>query len=274
MRLGNTLSGSLFILERFGQVSAGGINDVVHGLHHQFDTLGQQMRRDADMVVHQRKKRADVFGAPGGVWPTVVVPPGFTLAAGVEITPIPGIFNTFASIPTATPTPGAPPASVATPLLPQSGPSPGTINPVETTAQVDQACMTAVMSLKGNSGNPAGLAVCYNVPFLDQQRGTFEAELRLYNISAPNGDFIGIPPTMMTVTLQYEGATIQKSNGTLPTKRHLVELADRQLMPSPTITAMPPSGAMPAGISMPSEVALRKYVGQVNKNLMTPGMNL
>jgi len=135
--------------------------------------------------------------------------------------------------------------------------------------------MQAVMDLKGKASNPAGLAVCYNVPYLDMTKGVFEAELRIYNISAPSGDFNGVTPAMMSVTLQYSGATIQKSNGSLPVKRDLVELVERQAqMSTPTGTAMPPSGAMPNGIMMPSEVAIRKYVGQVNKALMTPGMNL
>jgi hypothetical protein len=138
--------------------------------------------------------------------------------------------------------------------------------------------MTSVMNLRGKATNPAGLAVCYNVPYLDQNKGVFEAELRLYNISSTSGDFTGVTPAMMMVTLQYQGATIQKSNGVLPVKRDVIELVERQMdmagMSTPTGTAMPPSGAMPNGILMPSEVAIRKYVGQVNKSLMLPGMNL
>jgi len=274
MRLEAALFGSLFILGRFWSAEANGIN-VVHGLHRRHADVHERMRRDADEAVHQREKRNDVFGTANGVWPTVVVPPGFTLAAGVEITPIPGSSNTFVSTATGTATPSlaVSSAGVATPV-PQQGIA-ASISPAQWNAQADQACMTAVMNLRGKSSNAAGLAVCYNVPFLDQQKGVFEAELRMYNISAPNGEFAGVTPAMMSVTLQYQGATIQKSDGVLPVKRDTVELVERQMqMSTPTGTAMPPSGAMPNGIMMPSEVAVRKYVGQVNKALMLPGMNL
>jgi len=242
--------------------------DVGHGLHRRHADVHDRMRREADNVLHQREKRNDVFGAQNGVWPTVVVPPGFTLAAGVEITPIPGASTTFAAVPTGS-------AAVAA----ASQPSENAVNvdPTKWNAQAEQACMTSVMDLKGKASNPAGLAVCYNVPYLDEAKGTFEAELRMYNISMPSGDFVGITPAMMMVTLQYQGATIQASNGSLPVKRDLINLVERQMqgnMATPTGTAMPPSGAMPQGIMMPSEVAVRKYIGVINKGLMLPGMNL
>ncbi|KAF2435472.1 hypothetical protein EJ08DRAFT_580324 [Tothia fuscella] len=226
------------------------------------------MRRDADNALRQKEKRNDVFGAiNNGVWPTVVVPPGFTLAAGVEITPLPGVTNTFVGGSPAQVTP-APSAGVATPVPQQAA----SISPAEWNAQAEQACMTSVMSLRGKATNPAGLAVCYNVPYLDQAKGVFEAELRLYNISAPSGDFLGVTPAMMMVTLQYQGATIQKSNGVLPVKRDTIALVERQMQMAGLAT--PTGTAMPNGILMPSEVAIRKYVGQVNKGLMMPGMNL
>jgi hypothetical protein len=275
MRLEAALLGGLFIIGRFWTTSANGF-EIVHGLHRRHANLHEQMRRDANDAVHQREKRNDVFGPTRGIWPTVVVPPGFTLAAGVEITAIPGVTNTFVNGSPAQVTP-APSQGVATPV-PQQAAAPASISPAEWNAQADQACMTSVMNLRGKATNPAGLAVCYNVPYLDQNKGVFEAELRLYNISATSGDFAGVTPAMMMVTLQYQGATIQRSNGVLPVKRDIIELVERQMdmasVSTPTGTAMPPSGAMPNGILMPSEVAIRKYVGQVNKALMTPGMNL
>jgi len=119
-----------------------------------------------------------------------------------------------------------------------------------------------VTKLQNRASNPAGLAVCYNVPYLDQNKGTFEAEIRMYTIAAPVDPFVGVTPAMMMVTLQYQGATIQKSDGVLPVKR---SLGKRQTaaMPVPT-----------AGITVPMRIAVRSYVGQVNKALMTPGMNI
>jgi hypothetical protein len=224
------------------------------------------MRREADAVVHQRERRNDVFNAPGGVWPTVVVPAGFTLAGGVMITPASTATKT-ANIPaTATP---------STALAAQSGLAQAaaakSVNTTQWSAEAEQSCMTAVMNLKGKSSNPAGLAVCYNVPYLDEQKGVFEAELRMYNVCAPTNDFVGVAPSDMMVTLSYQGATIQQSNGQVPVKRDLIE---RQLLTAPSGVAMGPSGSMPGGIMMPVEVAVRQYVGQVNKDLMAQGVNL
>jgi hypothetical protein len=128
--------------------------------------------------------------------------------------------------------------------------------------EAEAACLTAVTKLQNRASNPAGLAVCYNVPYLDQHKGTFEAEIRMYTIAAPVDPFVGVTPDMMMVTLQYEGATIQKSDGSLPVKRSL-EKRQTTTMPVPT-----------GGITVPVRVAVRSYVGQVNKALMSPGMNM
>jgi len=170
----------------------------------------------------------------------VVVPAGYTLAAGVQLTPLPDLALGIET--------SVGPASAAATAAPVS-------DPAKWNTEAEKKCQDAVGKLAGKPTNPAGLAVCYNVPFLDQKRGVFEAELRIYNISTPTDPFLGVTPATMNVTLQYQGATIQKSDGTLPVKRSLVE---RQA----------------DGIMMPVGIAIRKYVGQVNKALMSPGMNL
>lgn len=114
------------------------------------------MRRDADAVVHQHQRRAEVFpGDAAGVWPTVVVPAGFTLAGGVQITPIPGATTTFSASPTPTPT------SV---LAQQSGlavaAAAASVNTTSWSTEAETSCMNAVMALKGKASNPAGMAVC------------------------------------------------------------------------------------------------------------------
>lgn len=226
--------------------------DVVNHLNRRLDNADEHMRRQASRTVNQLARRNDVFGASGGLWPTVAIPAGYTLAAGVQLTTLPGLAfgietNTAVSGgPTATPAP-----STNAPIS----------DPAKWNAEAEQKCQDAVTKLEGKANNPSGLAVCYNVPFLDQQRGVFEAELRIYNISAPTDPFVAITPSMMMVTLQYQGATISRSDGRLPVKRSLEErqaLVERQAN----------------GIMMPTGVAIRKYVGQVNRALMTPGMNL
>lgn len=217
-------------------------------------------------MLHMREKRHDVFGAPGGNWPTVVVPAGFTLAGGVMLTPAstPTLTGTVASAAT-------PASAVATASGAAQVAAAKSVNTTSWTTEADTACMSAVMNLKGNSSNPAGLAVCYNVPYLDQQKGVFEAELRMYNICAPTGDFVGVAPADMMVTLSYGGATIQQSNA-MPAKRGLVA---RQMLSTPTGgVAIQAPGSMPNGIMMPIEVAVRQYVGQVNADVLVQGMNL
>jgi hypothetical protein len=204
------------------------------------------IKREPTRTVDGLVKRTGVFGAPNGTWPTVAIPAGFTLAAGVQLTPVPqaGSAGALGS------------AGLASALAAATA-APAT-DPAAWAKAAEEDCMAAVMKLQSKASNPAGLAVCYNVPFLDQQKGTFEAEIRMYTISAPVDPFVGVTPSMMSVTLQYQGASIQNSDGTLPVKR---SLEGRQT----TATN---------GIMMPKEIAIRKYVGQVNKALMIPGMNL
>lgn len=225
--------------------------------------LHEHMRREADVVNHEFAKRDDVFNAPGGVWPTVVVPAGFTLAGGVMLTA------------EATPTPTQAKSTTGTAVAaiqPQAA-ADAASNATSWEMQAQMSCMTAVMSLKGKSSNPAGLAVCYNVPYLDEQKGVFEAELRMFNICSPLDEFVGIAPSDMLVTLSYTGATIQQSNGQAPVKKR--SLVERQMLTTPGgIVPGGISGSMPNGIMMPIEVAVRMYVGQVNKDLMEAGVNM
>lgn len=220
------------------------------------------MRREADAAVLEKRtlSTADVFGRPSGVWPTVTVPSGFTLAAGVELTPIPGSPTSTLALAAAT---GAP-------LLAN-----GSIDTTQWDAEAETACMNVMDMLNGNASNPTGLVVCYNVPYLDQTNGTFEAELRIFNVSAPTGAWAGVTASEMMVMLQYQGATIQASNnGVVPVKRDLDSqplLHRRQMTSTSSMTATMTS----SGSTMtPSQVAVRTYVGEINKDLLTPGMNM
>lgn len=267
--------GGLFI---FGQVCSaiGSGIEAVQVIHRRHVDVHQHMRRDADAALHEHMrreaevvnhefaKRNDVFNAPGGVWPTVVVPAGFTLAGGVMLT--------AQSTTTATSSIAA--SGTAAVAIQAQVAKEAVQNATSWEMQAQMSCMTAVMSLKGKSSNPAGLAVCYNVPYLDEQKGVFEAELRMFNICSPSAEFVGVAPSDMLVTLAYTGATIQASPGgsQIPVKRSLVE---RQMLTTPDgVVPGGISGSMPDGIMMPIEVAVRMYVGQVNKDLMDAGVNI
>ncbi|CAD6448792.1 61dbb50b-23a6-4cd3-bfad-92a31efaafa2 [Sclerotinia trifoliorum] len=78
--------------------------------------------------------------------------------------------------------------------------------------QTEVACGQALDLLNAQNTNPSGLAVCYNLPYVDNTTGVFKADLRLYNVSAPTGAFANIPSQKVEVALSYEGATVSAVN--------------------------------------------------------------
>ncbi|KAK4234611.1 hypothetical protein C8A03DRAFT_18521 [Achaetomium macrosporum] len=75
--------------------------------------------------------------------------------------------------------------------------------------QTDKACQEALKKVSIAS-NPSGACVCYNLPLMNNATGTFEADLRLYQLSEPRGDFQGIPQDQIEVELSYKGASVSE----------------------------------------------------------------
>lgn len=75
-------------------------------------------------------------------------------------------------------------------------------------AATSAACMARMVSLNGKASNEAGLAVCYNIPFLDNSTGIFQADLRVYQISPPSGDFATLSAQEVQVSIRYFGASV------------------------------------------------------------------
>lgn len=152
----------------------------------------------------------------------------------------------------------APQASIS----PASGDA-AKIDLVEWEKQTKAACGTALQSLNGQASNPSGIAVCYNLPFLDNQTGVFQAELRMYNVSAPIDPWAGITAADVSMTLSYSGATVQTMNGTF---------AKRDI-DWPPIKVRDVDGILlkrqDNGLA---ELKVLMYVGQINKNLMGTAM--
>ncbi|KAK4032153.1 hypothetical protein C8A01DRAFT_20742 [Parachaetomium inaequale] len=73
------------------------------------------------------------------------------------------------------------------------------------------ACQDALRSLH-QATNPSGTCVCYNLPLLNNATGTFEADLRLFQLSEPTGAFQGIPQEQIEVELTYNGASVSEVN--------------------------------------------------------------
>jgi hypothetical protein len=126
------------------------------------------------------------------------------------------------------------------------------------------ACMQTLENLNGKASNPSGIAVCYNLPFLDNSTGVFQAELRMYNISAPIDPWKGVTTSDVSMTLSYLGATVQAMgsmdpNGTFPRPPMRARSESGSLVERQTISTM-------------TELKVLMYVGRVNSNLMGPAM--
>jgi hypothetical protein len=140
-----------------------------------------------------------------------------------------------------------------------------TTNVTEWNAQTMAACTTALQALNGNAGNPSGMAACYNLPYLDNSTGVFQADLRLFTISAPSGGFANIPSQNVMVGLSYVGATVSAVNASsLKRRADLVSLI-----------SWPRSedGMKKRQAAVPTMAQAYAFVGQINKDLLTTNMD-
>lgn len=126
--------------------------------------------------------------------------------------------------------------------------------------QTRAACMSTLSNLRGKASNPSGIAVCYNVPFLDNRTGVFQAELRMYNVSAPIDAWKGVTAADISLSLSYLGATVQNMNNT--TKKRDVGY--------PAVGARDTNSLLVERqtISGMTEFKVLMYVGRINSNLM------
>lgn len=167
--------------------------------------------------------------------------------------------------------------SAAAPTTTPASGTPNSVNMAQWERDTEIACEKALVSLNGQASNPTGMAVCYNLPFLDNSTGVFEAEVRLYNISAPIDPWVGVKLADISMTLSYLGATVQMMNTTGLTRRDSTvswppirareegELVQRQAA-SATTTAV--------SVPKPSnELKVLMYVGKLNSNVMGTAMS-
>jgi hypothetical protein len=131
-------------------------------------------------------------------------------------------------------------------------------------AQTMAACTSALEMLGGIASNDAGMAVCYNLPFLDNSTGVFQADLRLFTISPPKGNFANIPSQNVSVFLSYAGATVSPINGASMVGRR----DDRvSLISWPRNEVNKREAA-----AVPTMAQSYAFVGQINKDLLDPAM--
>lgn len=144
-----------------------------------------------------------------------------------------------------------------TPTIPSTG-----MNMTEWDATTQAACTTQLEALNGVASNPSGMAVCYNLPYLDSANGVFEADLRLYMVSAPSGAFVNIASSNVQVGLSYNGATVSAVNAS-----SLVKRAD-----ATSLISWPRAVDLSKRAMVPSLVQSYAFVGQVNQNLLSANM--
>jgi hypothetical protein len=134
--------------------------------------------------------------------------------------------------------------SAPTPSTSSSSGPPANLNDPTTNMTIATACLEAFMDIT-NVSNAAGWAACYNVLYLNNQTGIFEADLRLYQVSPPTGSFAGIQNSNIHLALNYPEAAISATSQ--QAKRS--ELATRQ------------------SNSTMSQLQQYSFVGQIDKRL-------
>jgi hypothetical protein len=131
------------------------------------------------------------------------------------------------------------------------------------------ACMQTLENLNGKASNPSGIAVCYNLPFLDNSTGIFQAELRMYNVSAPIDPWQSVTLSDVSMTLSYLGATVQ-AMGTMDANGTMSNLAAAKLPARARSEAGTLVGRQT--ISTTTELKVLMYVGRINSNLLGPAL--
>ncbi|TAQ83751.1 hypothetical protein B7494_g7925 [Chlorociboria aeruginascens] len=126
------------------------------------------------------------------------------------------------------------------------------------------ACTTALTTLNGVATNPSGLGICYNLPYLDNTTGVFQADLRLFSVSAATGQFANISSTNVQVEMNYVGASVSPVNASsLQTRDDRVSL----------ISWPRDEHAMAKRASTPTMVQSYSFVGQINQDLLSSNMD-
>lgn len=139
----------------------------------------------------------------------------------------------------------------------------GTINMTAWDEQATKAC-TAALSALPVASNPSGTCVCYNLPLLNNITGTFKADLRLFRISAPTGDFAGIAPQDIEVGLTYRGASVSSVSATTAAQMGSTGVGKRQDATVTTTTDTTANGTNPNLQHLQTYL----FVGQIDADRM------
>ncbi|MDI1493160.1 MAG: hypothetical protein OHK93_004947 [Ramalina farinacea] len=88
--------------------------------------------------------------------------------------------------------------------------------------ETDEACIAALQASQAAAASSSGMAACYNVKSLNGTTGSFEAELRLYQLSEPSAQWDQGQSEGLNLGLNYARATV-KENTARKDKRAIVD---------------------------------------------------
>ncbi|KAJ0158696.1 hypothetical protein CTA2_11068 [Colletotrichum tanaceti] len=139
----------------------------------------------------------------------------------------------------------------------------GTINMTAWEVETSHKCIDALSHLD-QASNPSGTCICYNLPSLDAKTGVFEADLRLYKVSEPNGDFSGIPPQNIQVGLSFNGASVS------PVSADRI----RATIPRRDVSFEVDWSRLQKRVLTPQILQTYLFVGQIDQVRMAPPMSM
>lgn len=132
----------------------------------------------------------------------------------------------------------------------------------------DAVCRAQIATLNGVTSNPAGLAVCYNLPSMNNATGIFEAELRLYKLSDPIEDWAGVSINDMMISLAYLGAMVQADGS----EGQSASAGKRAV--SSQETTLTQSARRDTTSTMIQPMRVLRYLGQLNSNVRGAQMGM
>lgn len=142
------------------------------------------------------------------------------------------------------------------------------LSPANWNASTMEACTTALVMLRGLANSPSGMSMCYNLPFLDNSTGVFQADLRLFSIGPATGAFVGVAPADVNIDVRFAGAQVQP-----------VPVTDLVARPSVAARGLPPSwppskrGFLAKRAQDPVMAQSFAFVGQINPELQNANLN-
>jgi len=137
-------------------------------------------------------------------------------------------------------------------------------------AQTQLACSSTLAKLNGKASNEAGMAVCYNIPQLNSTTGAFQADLRLFKVAEPTGQFANIPTQDVQVGLMYIGAQVQPIDKSQIGRREMEGRSDGIV----SLISWPKRSNVEARQATTTPVLVQAYAfnGLINKDLIGASM--